>query len=393
MKVLFVASLALFVLLLWRLFSALKHSRRFEALLKEARSSLAQEEETGGAEQAKLRAILSSMSEGVLVVDSKGEIILANPSLHKSFMVEGSPEGKKPLEALRNVTVQELADKILQQHSAVLISEEVMTVLPQEKIFSVNAAPVIRNDAVEGAVLVFHDITELRRLEVVRRDLIANVSHELRTPLSSIRGYSETLLEGALEDKANAKDFLRIINKDSERLSRLIDDLLDLSRIESGKMAMFFAPQDLSVISRRCLAVISGQAKARSIRMENFIPDDLPLIMADDIRLSQVLLNLIDNAIKYSSEGSGIEISATQEGNFVRVSVKDNGMGIPEQDLPRIFERFYRVDKARSRELGGTGLGLSIVKHIVQAHGGQVQVVSEQGKGSTFSFTIPVASS
>ncbi|MFA5039588.1 MAG: ATP-binding protein [Candidatus Omnitrophota bacterium] len=391
MIILLWASLILCGLLLWRLRAVLRRNRDMSRLLGETRSSLAQEEEAGGAGEAKLGAILFSMTEGVLVVDRQGEILLINPSLRKTFFVEGRTEGKKPIEALRNVTVQDVVDKILSRASQALISEEITLVLPQETIFHVNGAPVIRNNAVEGAVLVFHDITELRRLERLRQDLVANVSHELRTPLSSIKGYAETLLEGALEDKANARDFLQIIHKDSERLSKLIEDLLDLSKIESGQMKMTFVSQDLAAVIRRCVAVLDNQARSKSILLENGVPSDLPRIMADETRLSQVVLNLLDNAIKYSGEGARIEIAAFPSGNFIQVDVKDTGIGIPEEDRARIFERFYRVDKARSREMGGTGLGLSIVKHIVQAHGGKVWVSSEQGKGSIFSFTIPVA--
>ena len=340
-------------------------------------------------ERAKLDLVLSSMFEGVIVTDEKEKIILMNASLRKLFFVDSNPEGKKPLEVIRNSAVGDMVDRILKgkQH---LITEEIAVNIPEEKILKVNGVPIMRNNRLEGAILVFHDITELRRLEKIRQDFVANVSHELRTPISSIKGYAETLLEGALEDKDNAKEFINIIYQDSNRLANLINDLLDLSKIESGKMRMSPVPLDTIPLIKRAVAVIENQAKAKSIALKLNLPDDLPRINSDETRFSQVMINLIDNAIKYSPEGGLITISAKLVNNVLQIDVSDTGIGISEKDLPRIFERFYRVDKARSRELGGTGLGLSIVKHIVQAHGGEVWVRSELGLGSTFSFTIPL---
>ncbi|MFA5275348.1 MAG: ATP-binding protein [Candidatus Omnitrophota bacterium] len=341
-------------------------------------------------ERVKLDLVLSSMFEGVIVIDDKERIILMNPSLRKIFFVDINPEGKKPLEVIRNTAVQDIIDKIIQGRQG-LATEEITVNIPEEKILKVNGVPIVRNNEFEGAILVFHDITELRRLEQIRQDFVANVSHELRTPISSIKGYAETLLEGALEDKDNAKEFINIIYQDSNRLASLINDLLDLSKIESGKMKMNFAPTDPVSLIKRAVTVIENQAKAKSILLKIDILQSLPKIKADEIRFSQVMINLLDNAIKYSSEGATATISAKVVDNALQFDISDTGIGISEKDLPRIFERFYRVDKARSRELGGTGLGLSIVKHIVSAHGGQVWVKSELGFGSTFSFTIPLA--
>jgi len=340
-------------------------------------------------ERAKLDLILSSMFEGVIVTDDKERIILMNPSLRKIFFVDTNPEGKKPLEVIRNTAVQDIVDKIVQGRQG-LATEEITVNIPEEKILKVNGVPIVRNDKFEGAILVFHDITELRRLEQIRQDFVANVSHELRTPISSIKGYAETLLEGALEDKDNAKEFISIIYQDSNRLASLINDLLDLSKIESGKMKMNFMPLDPISLIKRAVTVIENQAKAKTIALKLDLPPNLPKIKADETRFSQVMINLLDNAIKYSSEGGTATISAKVVDNALQFDISDTGIGISENDLPRIFERFYRVDKARSRELGGTGLGLSIVKHIVSSHGGQVWVKSELGYGSTFSFTIPL---
>jgi two-component system phosphate regulon sensor histidine kinase PhoR len=340
-------------------------------------------------EQAKLNLVLSSMFEGVIVTDSSEKIILMNPSLRKLFFVDTNPEGKNPLEVIRNTAVQDIVDRIIQGRQR-LATEEITVNTPEEKILKVNGVPIVRNNEFEGAILVFHDITELRRLEQIRQDFVANVSHELRTPISSIKGYAETLLEGALEDKDNAKEFISIIYHDSNRLANLINDLLDLSKIESGKMKMNFVSLNPISVIKRATTIIENQAKTKSITLRFNIPSSLPKIKADETRISQVLINLLDNAIKYTPENGSVTISTNITNNFLEIDIIDTGIGISENDLPRIFERFYRVDKARSRELGGTGLGLSIVKHIVQAHSGQVWVKSELGLGSTFSFTIPL---
>jgi two-component system phosphate regulon sensor histidine kinase PhoR len=341
-------------------------------------------------EKAKIVAVLSSMFEGVLVTNEKGEILMMNPSLRKMFLVEASPQGKKPIETIRNGEIQEIVDLIL-SHGGVPLSKEIHVYVPEERFIKINGAPMIRNNCSEGALLVFHDITELKRLEKLRQDLVANVSHELRTPISNIKGYAETLLDGAFEDKENAKNFIKIIYDESERLAKLIEDILDLSKIESGKMMISLLPAGISDIINRAVSIMSNQANSKSISIKTSIADNTPKIMADETKVSQVLINLLDNAIKHTPAGGNITISAAPQKSFVRVDVLDTGAGIPEKDLQRIFERFYRVDTARSREFGGTGLGLSIVKHIVQAHGGEVMVKSRVGKGSTFSFTIPIA--
>lgn len=341
-------------------------------------------------ERAKFDTVLSSMFEGVVVIDEEERIVLMNSSLRKIFFVEQDPQGKKLLEVMRNSAVEEIAKRIVQSKKG-LVTEEIALGAPGEKVLSVNGVPIIRNDNFDGAILVFHDITALRRLEQVRQDFVANVSHELRTPVSSIKGYAETLLDGALEDKDNAKEFVGIIYQDANRLANLINDLLDLSRIESGKMKMSFVALDAVSLIKRAVAVIENQARAKSIVLKFDLPENLPKINADETRFSQVMINILDNAIKYSPEGGVAAIFAKVTDKMLQIDISDSGIGISENDLPRIFERFYRVDKARSRELGGTGLGLSIVKHIVSAHGGQVWVKSELGKGSIFSFTIPLA--
>ncbi len=337
--------------------------------------------------KSRLEAVLLSMFEGVMVVDIKGAILLMNQTLKDFLLVKEDPAGKKPLEVIRNIEIQEIADNGLKLKQGVK-SHEISVFLPEEKILLLHAAPIIRDGKPEGTVLVFHDITGLRHLEKIRQEFVANVSHELRTPVSSIKGYAETLLEGALDDKENAMDFLKIIHSDSERLARLIDDLLDLSKIESGKLKSTLKQCAVEPIIKRVVSSLNKQAKDKSIKIQTDIPKNMSDVLADEARIAQILLNLINNAIKYTQEGGEVTISAKEKEGLVQVDVTDTGIGILEQDIPRIFERFYRVDKARSRELGGTGLGLSIVKHIVHAHNGQVSVQSVLGQGSVFSFTI-----
>jgi len=341
-------------------------------------------------ETAKLDVILSSMFEGIMVVDAKGYIVMMNPSLRKMFLVDSDPEGKTPIEVVRNPQIQDVMDKIIKEKCR-FFSKEINITYPEEKVLKINAVEIIKKDILEGGVLVFHDITELRRLERIRQDFVANVSHELRTPVSNIKGYAETLLEGAMDDKENAKEFMGIIYQEASRLSNLIDDLLDLSKIESGRVKMEFIPLDIAPVLKRTFGVLEKTIKEKNLSVSINIPEGLPQVLADEKRLNQVFLNLLDNAVKYTNEGGAINVVAFESGRFVQIDITDTGIGIPEIDLPRIFERFYRVDKARSRELGGTGLGLSIVKHIVLSHGGQVWVKSRPGQGSTFSFTIPKA--
>jgi len=342
------------------------------------------------AEKVKLDAVLFSMFEGIVAVDEKGKISLMNPSLRKQFFIEGDPVGKTLLEVIRNAAVQDLVDDLL-LHDCRVLSSEVSIAHPEEKVFKVSGSQIVNNGILSGAVLVFHDLTELKKLEEMRRDFVANVSHELRTPVASIKGYAETLLDGALEDKKNARAFLNIIYQDSNRLANIIDDLLGLARIESGRAQPVCSALEVEPVLRKILSLLERQFAEKSLRLTLSLARGLPRVMADDTMFSQVLLNLLDNAVKYTPQGGSIEVKAELRDGFVRFDIVDTGVGIPEKDIARIFERFYRVDRARSRDMGGTGLGLSIVKHIVQALGGQVWVASALGRGSTFSFTLPAA--
>ncbi len=338
--------------------------------------------------KSRLEAVFLSMFEGVMIVDTSGIILLMNQALKDVLKIKEDSLGKKPIEVMRNLQIQEIVDNVLQFKSD-LISKEISTLLPEEKILLVHATRIKKDQHTQGAVLVFHDLTTLRNLEKIRQDFVANVSHELRTPISSIKGFAETLLAGALDDKENSRDFLKIILADSNRLACLIDDLLNLSKIESGKLIMEKKPCGLVAILEKVIASLKVQLEAKSILIRINLPKDIPNVLVDETRIKQVLLNLIDNAIKYNIQAGEIVISAEKIDSFIKINISDTGIGIPSKDLPRLFERFYRVDKARSRELGGTGLGLSIVKHIIQSHSGEVSVESVESQGSTFSFTIP----
>ncbi len=338
-------------------------------------------------EQGRIQAILGSMIEGVIVVDRNGRIISINPTIERIFdCLKVEVEGKFFLEGLRNNDVAEVINSVLKKGE--FISQELVLSWPVQKVFQINASPIFEMKSVSGCLLVIHDITEIRKLETMRRDFVANVSHELKTPLTSIKGFVETLLSGALEDKENGRHFLEIIRNHTDRLSSLIDDLLDLSHIESKEIKLDLSKFHIKDLLDEVLFAFKSQIKEKGLNVENNIPPDL-LLRADKKKIEQVFTNLIDNAIKFNKQNGSISLYSAPQGDSLRITVEDSGIGIPERDLARIFERFYRVDKARSRELGGTGLGLAIVKHIAELHNGSVGVESTEGLGSKFSFTIP----
>jgi two-component system phosphate regulon sensor histidine kinase PhoR len=269
-------------------------------------------------------------------------------------------------------------------------SEVVMgTVRPRS--FAITAAPV-RANGTTGAVLVLHDISELRRLERVRRDFVANVSHEFKTPLTAIQGFAETLLAGALDDRQNRQRFLEIIRDHARRLTRLTDDLLKLSLIEAGKLDLEFQPLAVADLIDSCVEITRLKAEEKQQTLQVECPADLPTVRGDFRRLQEVLQNLLDNAVQYTPAGGRITARAQAGNGTVVITVSDTGIGIPQADQARIFERFYRVDAARSRAVGGTGLGLAISRHIVEAHGGRIWVESTVGQGSDFHFALPISS-
>lgn len=337
-----------------------------------------------------LEAVFSSMREGVLVVDEQGKIFLMNHALRILLNISEDPIGRRPLEVIRNA---DIAEMIAQTQSGQDQggSRELEFFVPDSRMMQVQSAPIRQDGKVTGIVMVFHDITELRRLENIRKEFVANVSHELRTPVASIKGYAETLIDGALQDQENAEDFVRIILSDAQRLAKLIEDLLDLSSIESGKMMREMTACSLKSVFDRVLEGVYVQSHARDIAVTVSGLDQDVMIQGDDLGLFRLFLNLIENAVKYNKDGGFVRVEVAPSDAMVEIKISDSGIGIPSEDLPRIFERFYRVDKAHSRQRGGTGLGLSIVKHIVQSHGGTIFVESIADRGSVFTVHLPRA--
>jgi two-component system phosphate regulon sensor histidine kinase PhoR len=338
-----------------------------------------------GHEQAKATAILDGMIEGVIAVDGRDIILLMNERARSMFGLDATRgEGKPFLEVIRNTELHEAFREGRTADEGSVSHRELRLASPVERRVQVNAVPLRLGGSEVGVVMVLHDVTELRRLEQVRTEFVANVSHELRTPLTAIQGYLETLLSGALEEQENARRFLEIVFRHTERLGRLLNDLMDLSNIELGRVALKLGPTRLDEAVDAVLAIIGPKAKSGNVALRSRMPRDLPPVLADRDRLVQILINLVDNAVKYTPEGGHVTVTVQEPADgWVEVDVIDSGIGIPPADLPRITERFYRVDKARSRELGGTGLGLAIVKHLVFAHGGQLKIESEPNRGTT----------
>ena len=338
-------------------------------------------------ENNRIHAILNSMVEGVIAVDKDTRVLWLNPTAENIFNIsQSSAQGKIFLEVFPNNDIAEVIALALK--GGELVSQELTLIWPLQKVFQVNATPIFESKAVSGCLLVIHDITEIRRLENMRRDFVANVSHELKTPLTSIKGFVETLLEGALDDKENSVNFLKIISAHADRLNTLINDLLDLSQIESKEILLKKNEFSLAGLVNEVISGFKSQVKKKQIEISSMLPLGLELA-ADKSKIEQVFTNLINNAIKYNKEKGFVRIYSEQLADKIKIVVEDSGSGIPAKDISRIFERFYRVDKARSRELGGTGLGLSIVKHIIELHSGSVGVESTEGLGSKFWFIIP----
>jgi len=342
-------------------------------------------------EQAKATAVLDAMVEGVIATDGHDHIILINERARALFGLGRARAERRPLlEVIRNVDLHDVLGESRIAPVGTVVSREIKLAEPLERVLQVHAVPLRFTGEARGVVMVLHDITELRRLEQVRTEFVANVSHELRTPLTAIHGYLETLLDGALEEPENARKFLEIVFRHTERLGRLTDDLTDLSNIELGRISLRLEPTAVSDVADSVLAIIAPRAVAGRVSVEAKLPAGLPEVVVDRDRLAQILINLVDNAVNYTPKGGHVRVEGrVAERGMVEVTVRDTGVGIPKADLPRLTERFYRVDKARSRDLGGTGLGLAIVKHLVLAHGGELDIDSELWKGTTVRFTLP----
>ncbi len=343
-------------------------------------------------EKSRLEAVLTSITEAILVTDQSGRILMGNGTFEKLFGVSDAIEGRMPIELVRHRDVQDAIEQTLKTGQVVFL--DLTRSDSRERHFDVQIAPILQDDHMAGSVTIFYDITELRRLERIRKDFVANVSHELRTPLTTIKGCAATLADGALDNREAAQRFVQMINTHADRLHNLIEDILDLSRIESGALPLKTGVYPVHEIVDSVVGQIRPQAKEKNLTIEIDTKENAQ-VQGDRKLIEQALLNLLDNAVKYTPEGGKIWIQTRDfkhgENTQTRIAleVKDTGIGIPLSDMDRIFERFYRVDKGRSRAMGGTGLGLSIVRHIMDAHGERVYVESEQGKGSTFGLTLP----
>jgi len=340
-------------------------------------------------EKEQLHAVLEGMVEGVLVVDAKGTVLLANSRLREFYAVSDEIVGRPLLEAIRDAVLDEIIARAAHTDEAVEGEIAVGGRIP--RALHVHAARFPSNGTPRvGTVAVLHDVTELERLEGVRRDFVANASHELRTPLAAIRGFAETLLQNDALSEADRRSYLEVIDRHARRLGSLVGDLLDLSTIESRETTL--EPQAIDVRAAAVELLADWEPRIRERQLDvRLTGEDDAVALADPRAVEQILTNLFDNALKYTEPGGAIDLDFEADDRSVRLRVRDSGIGIPADDLARIFERFYRVDKARSRALGGTGLGLSIVKHLAQRMGGEVRVESELDEGSTFSVTLPRA--
>lgn len=333
-------------------------------------------------------AILGSMVEGVLVVNGAERVVFANHSFAEILGLGVPPQaGSGLVEVVRQTELIEAVRKVLGGEPRV--ESEIVTGTLRQHFFAATVAAV-RAAETNGAVIVLHDITDLRKLERVRRDFVANVSHEFRTPLTAIQGFAETLLAGAMNDPQNRDRFLGIIVEHSRRLARLTEDLLMLSKMDADRLELEKRRIPVGPFVESCIETSTPRAKERDLTLLVNLAAHIPDIAGDRRRLTEVLQNLLDNAIQYTPAGGQIMVSASPKNGEVVFTVSDTGIGIPQADQPRIFERFYRVDVARSREVGGTGLGLSIAKHLVETHGGKIWVDSEVGRGSQFHFSVPL---
>jgi two-component system phosphate regulon sensor histidine kinase PhoR len=352
-------------------------------------------------ERNRSSAILRSMVEGVAVIDAEERLVFYNRAFSEILNLDSAAaEGRPLIEVVRNSDLLSLIRLALRGDEG--LQTDITIGITQTQSFSITAAPVkaldvsatvgAPNEKPSGAVVVLHDVTELRRLERVRQDFVANVSHEFKTPLTAIQGFAETLLAGALDDPENNRRFLEIIRNHAIRLARLTNDLLKLARIEAGKMELEFSSVGLLELIEACTETTLLKANRKEITLEITVPPQLPAVRGDAALLRDVLQNLLDNAIQYTPPRGHISVAASAGPREAVITVTDTGIGIPLSDSERIFERFYRVDAARSREAGGTGLGLSIAKHIVEAHGGKLWVESTVGQGSKFSFSLPLDS-
>jgi two-component system, OmpR family, phosphate regulon sensor histidine kinase PhoR len=347
-------------------------------------------------DKSRLNSILSNMTEGVLALDHRGKVLLVNDALSRMFELDNA-YGKPYYEVIRDYALNQFirevfSTKQVSRHGSRAKSEEISFFYPEERVFMVQSTLVgSQKEDTVFAMFVFYDITELKKVEKIRKDFVANVSHELKTPLTSIKGFVEALQDGAINNTQQASHFLSIISQHTERMNKIISDLLQLSLIESEEFQLKIESFAIKEVIEGVVSMLKSSAEKKSQNIEIKLYSEEQGVLADKHRINQALTNLVDNAIRYTPEKGTIKIQTEDKGDLIEIAVMDNGIGIPSKDLPRIFERFYTVDKSRSRESGGTGLGLSIVRHIIEAHNGKVIVESELGKGSRFSFNLKKA--
>jgi two-component system, OmpR family, phosphate regulon sensor histidine kinase PhoR len=340
--------------------------------------------------ESSAQTILGAMPDGLAVVDERRTVQLMNPELRRIFGVSDKVSGGTLLELVHNAAVDRLAVEAIRVQEPQRDSIELSRGGSEPRELEITAVPFGESSPdTKGAVILFRDVTHFRKVEKMRRDFVANVSHELRTPLSIFRGYLETLIDDPHQPPGELLRILEVMERHSNRLNALVEDVLSLARLESPGMELTLSEVDLPELLHSVMRDWEKRLAAKQLKSHLNFPGNLPRLRADETRLQELIYNLLDNAVKYSKPGGTVFLRAEPAGESVRISVADQGIGIPENDLPRIFERFYRADKSRSSEHSGTGLGLSIVKHIAQLHGGSVEAESELGKGTTISVVIP----
>ncbi|MDE2223503.1 MAG: PAS domain-containing protein [Candidatus Omnitrophica bacterium] len=344
---------------------------------------------TSSLERENFETILSSMVEGVIVIDGKGRIQHASPNFCQLLELRSrETQGKLYWEVIWNQEINDSLKEALQHKRA--IRKEINIIGPQESFFSMQISPVLdKQDRLSSLIAVFHDITELKKLEKIRTEFVANVSHELKTPLTAIKGFVETLKTSGKDDLVVRTRFLDIISKQTQRLENLVNDLLILSSIESHEVKMNFSAEPLGPIVTSVVTLHKKAMENKEHQLTINIPEDLPRVLVDRQRIEQVFLNLLDNAVKFTPPGGKISVRARRESPYVCVEIQDSGIGIPPEHLSRVFERFYKIDKSRSRDINGTGLGLAIVKHIISTHQGKIEVESAVDQGTTFRIFLP----
>ncbi len=354
-------------------------ARAFNRMAAQVKQTMA----TVTAERDRMEVIFSTMGDGVFVVDGDGKVSTVNKAVEEIFQVSGdAARGRHFIEVVRDYEIDTLLQRCLSTKEQ---QKGLIGTSPRKRLLGVMVTP-FQGDS--GCVVLIQDLTEMRRLETVRRDFIANLSHELRTPVTSLKALAETLDEGAIEQPSVARDFVSKINVEVDKLAQMVQEMGDLFRIESGESPLTRSPVSIADVAGRAVERLKAQADRAGLEIKLELAPGLPPVSVDEVRIEQVLVNLIHNAIKFTPSGGRIDIAARASGNHVLVSVSDTGVGISADDLPRVFERFYKADKARTDR--GTGLGLAIAKHIVEAHGGRIWVESVEGRGATFSFSIPL---